>query len=136
MSCNTPITRGVFDSTTLQTVAANGTINFPDVTSTGTCNTAASGVFTLRRAGTYIVHVNVTVTPTAAGVQEIQLIRNGSPVPGAHALETVAAAGDSASMAFTALVSVTNNASTTLFVRSVPATSIRVANITIEPVNY
>lgn len=135
MSCNTPILRAVFDSATVQAVAANGIINMPDVTSTGTCNTSASGVITLRRAGTYIVHFNATTVATAAGAQEIQMLRNGTPVPGAHALETSAAVGDNASLAFTALVSVSNGSATTLSFRSVPATSIRVANVTIEMVD-
>lgn len=135
MSCNTPILRGVFDSTTLQNVVANGNINFPDVTSTGTCNSISGGVVTLRTPGTYIVHFNATVSATAIGAQEIQMIRNGSPVPGAHAIETAAAASDLASLAFTALVTVVDGNATTISFRSTTAVNIRVANVTIEKVN-
>lgn len=135
MSCNSPILRAVFDSTTLQAVAANGTINMPDVTNNTTCNAISGGVVTLNRAGTYIVHFNATVSATAAGAQEIQMLRNGSPVPGAHAIETAAAAGDLASMAFTALVTVQSGNTTTLSFRAANAMNIRIANVTIEKVN-
>lgn len=135
MACNTPILRGVFDSTTLQAVAANGLINFTDFTSNAQCNTGTGSTITLRNPGTYIVHFNATVSATAAGAQEIQMLRNGSPVAGAHAIETAAAAGDLASMAFTALVTVTNGTPTTIGFRATNAMNIRVANVTIEEVH-
>lgn len=134
MSCNTPILRGVFDSTTLQAVAAQGSIQFAEYTSNAQCNSGTGGVITLRNPGTYIVHFNATVSATAAGAQELQLVRNGSLVPGAHAIETAAAAGDLASLAFTALVTVTRGNATTLSVRALNAMNIRIANITIEEV--
>lgn len=135
MACNTPILRGVFDSTTLQAVAADGVINFTNFTSNARCNTGEGGVITLRNPGTYIVHFNAVVSATAAGAQEIQMLRNGSPVAGAHAIETAAAVGDLASEAFTALVSVTRGTPTTIGFRAANAMNIRVANVTIEEVN-
>lgn len=131
MSCNTSAIRTVFDSPTVQAVAANGIINMPEVTTTGRCLSSASGVTTIRKNGTYHVDVNVTTVATAAGVEEVQLYRNGSPIPGAHALGTAAAVGDNVPMAFSALVSV-DNAPVTLDIRSTPATSVRVANVTIK----
>lgn len=133
MSCNTPIFRAVFDSATLQNVAANGIINLPEVTTTSAnCVNASGGVVTIRKPGTYMVHVNVTVSAAAAGAQEIQLLRNGTPVAGAHALETAAAAADLASMAFAVPITVPQGSSTTLAIRTVPAANIRVANMSLE----
>lgn len=133
MSCNTPIFRGVFDSATLQNVAANGIINLPEITTTSSnCVSASGGVVTIRKPGTYMVHVNVTVSAAAAGEQEIQLLRNGTPVAGAHALETAAAVGDLASMAFAVPITVSCGSSTTLAIRTVPAANIRVANMSLE----
>ncbi len=135
MSCKTPILRAVFDSATLQAVAANGTINFTQVTSNTNCATLNGGTISLRTPGDYEVHFNVTTSAAAAGVEEIQMYRNGSPELGAHALETTATAADLASMSFTALVSVECCGNTSISFRSVPATNIRVANVTIEKVD-
>ena len=68
----------------------------------------------------------------AVGTEEIQMYRNGSPVAGAHALATTAAAADLSALAFTALVTVTRGSNTVIDFRSIPATNIRVANVTIE----
>lgn len=135
MSCNTPIIRTVFDSTTLQTVAANGIINMPDVTSNRECLSANGGVITIRTPGNYIVHFNATISATAAGAQEIQMLRNGSPVPGAHAIETAAAVGDLASVAFAFPITVTKGTTTTISFRAANAMSIRIANVVVEQVN-
>lgn len=134
MSCNTPILRGVFDSTTLQAVAAQANIQFAEFTSNSQCNSGTGGVITLRNPGTYIVHFNATISATAAGAQEVQLVRNGSLVPGAHAIETAAAAGDLASVAFATPITVTSGNATTLSIRSLNAMNIRIANIAIEEV--
>lgn len=135
MSCNTPIIRTVFDSTTLQTVAANGIINMPDVTSNRECLSSTGGVITIRTPGNYIVHFNATISATAAGAQEIQMIRNGSPVPGAHAIETAAAVGDLASVAFAFPITVTKGTTATISFRAANAMSIRIANAVVEQVN-
>lgn len=128
MACNTPVFRAVFDSTTLQAVEANGLINFTEFTSNAKCNTGSGATITLRNPGTYIVHFNATVSATAAGAQEIQMLRNGSPVAGAHAIETAAAVGDLASMAFATPITVTNGNPTTISFRATNATNIRIAN--------
>lgn len=136
MSCKTPIFRGVFDSATVQTVAADGLILFNSTTSNECCqNWYNEGTITIRQNGTYEIHFNATVAATVAGTQEIQMYRNGNPVPGAHGLETAAAVGDFANIAFTGLVTVDCCCGDTISFRCPEATSIRVANVTLEAVN-
>lgn len=131
MSCKTPILRAVFDSTTLQAVAANGVINLPEVVSNSCCATASGGTINLREKGTYEIHWNVTVSAAAAGTENIQLFANGNPVPGSHALATAAAVGNLIPMAATGVTTVDCCGNTALTLRSVPATNIRVANVTL-----
>lgn len=136
MSCKTPILRAVFDNPTAQTVAADGLIQLPNVTTNECCSSPVNGgTITIRQAGTYEVHFNATVEATATGTQEIQMYRNGSPVPGAHGLETAAAVGDFANIAFTGLITVDCCCGDTISFRCPTATSIRVANVTLEAVN-
>lgn len=133
MSCKV-IAHAVFDSATVQTVAAGGVVNLPEVTKNTRCVTVTGGAMAVRGGGTYNVHVNVTATATAAGAQEFQLYRNGTPVPGAHAIATAAAVGDNVAVAFDAPISVECCGSTTIDLRSATATSIRIASITLEQV--
>lgn len=130
MSCNRAIARGSFDSPTAQDVAAGGTFQFQNATAT--CRDVAfnGGDIAIRKPGTYLVIFNATTAAAAAGVEEIQMFRDGNSVPGAHALETAAAAGDMSSMAFSTLVTV-ECCTANLSFRSVPATSVRVANVVI-----
>lgn len=132
MSCNNAALRAVFDSATLQDVAAGGTINLPEVTSNSCCATANGGTVTIKESGNYDVAWNLTAVATAAGVIEAQLYRNGSPVPGAHAFETAAATGDYVSMSASTLVSVDCCCGDTLSLRVPNATSVRVASIIVE----
>lgn len=125
----------MFDSPTVQAVDANGTIDLPEVTSNSRCATENGGTIALREKGTYEVHFNVTAIATAVGPVEIQMYRNGSPVPGAHAIAQAAAVGDNVNMAFTGLVTVECCGSDTISFRAITATSIRVANVTLEKVN-
>lgn len=132
MSCNKALARGSFDSPTVQDVAANGAIQFANTTTT--CRDSISfngGEVTIRKSGTYLVDFNATTVATAAGVEEIQMFRNGNAVPGAHARETAAAVGDSSSLAFATLVTVECGSPVTLSFRSVPATSVSIANVVI-----
>lgn len=104
----------------------NGTTN-----TTTTCRDIAfnGDDIAIRKPGTYLAAFNATTAATAAGVEEIQMFRDGNSVPGSHALET-AAAGDMSSMAFSTLVTV-ECCMANLSFRSVPATTIRVANVVI-----
>lgn len=129
MSCNRAMARGSFDSPTAQDVAAGGTVQFQNATAT--CRDVAfnGSDIAIRKPGTYLVIFNATTAAAAAGVEEIQMFRDGNSVPGAHALET-AAAGDLSSMAFSTLVTV-ECCTANLSFRSVPATTVRVANVVI-----
>lgn len=137
MSCKTPIFRAVFDSTTVQNVAADGLIQFPNVTSNECCNEnqVNAGTITLTTNGTYEIHFNASLVATAAGTQEVQMYRNGSPVPGAHAIATAAAIGDTVALGFTALVTVNCCCGDTISFRCPTATSVRIANVTFETIH-
>lgn len=135
MSCKTPILRAVFDSPTVQAVDADGIINLPEVTSNTECATSTGGTITLRTPGTYEIHLNVTAVATAAGAVEVQMFRNGTAVPGAHAIGTAAAVGDNVPLSFTGLATIECCGSESISFHAVTATSIRVANATIEEVN-
>lgn len=134
MGCNEALARFTFDSATVEAVAALGTIQYSSGTKNSKCITENAGNITLNRKGDYKVTVNVTTIATAAGVEEIQLYRNGTAVPGAHALETAAAVGDATSMSFSTFITVDCCGGLQLSVRSTPATSVRIANITIEQI--
>ena len=88
-----------FDNATVQEVAANGTIQLPLSTDNTSCIESNGGDVTIRGAGTYAISVNVTTIATAAGIEEIQLYRDGTSIPGAHAQQSAAAVGDASSMA-------------------------------------
>lgn len=136
MSCKTPIFRAVYDSAAVQPVAADGLILFNSTTSNQCCKDMYNeGTITIKQSGTYEIHFNATLAATAAGTQEVQMYRNGNPVPGAHGLETAAAIGDFANIAFTALVTVDCCCGDTISFRCPEATSIRVANVTLEEVH-
>lgn len=135
MSCKTPILRAVFDSATLQAVAANGVINLPEVTSNSRCVTVSGGTINIRETGTYEVHWNVTTSAAAAGTENVQLFANGNPVPGSHALATAAAAANLVPLAATGVTTIDCCGNTALTLRSVPATNVRVANITLYKID-
>lgn len=134
MSCKTPIFRAVYDSPTLQAVDADGTIVFADATSNTGCISQNNGTISIRQAGNYKFSFNVTFQPTAAGPVEVQLYRNGSPVPGAHAIDVAAAAADNVSLAASAVASVECCNTDTFSLRVVQAGNVRIANIIIEGV--
>jgi len=140
MSCK-KIARGVFDSPTPAGVMQNGALPLVSFTTTTRCIANQNGEVTIENGGDYTVAVNVTLEALAAGVHEVQLYRNGSPVPGAHALETVAAVGDMASFAFDAPITVGCCGDTILTTRLLapapaaagdPAANVRVHAMTIE----
>lgn len=140
MSCKN-IARGVFDSPTPAGVTKNGIIPLTSFNSTTNCIRNQNGEVTVNDGGNYIVAVNVTLAALAAGVHEVQLFRNGSPVPGAHAFETIAAIGDLANFAFDAPITVDCCGDTILSARLLapapaaagdPAANVRVHAMTIE----
>lgn len=133
--CKTAILRALFDNPTVQTVEAGGIIQLPDVTSNECCQAPVTGgVVSIRRDGTYEVHFNATLVATVAGPVEVQMYRNGTPVPGAHALGTAAAVGDNVPLSFTALTTVDCCCAQSIDFRCIDATTVRVANVTLEAV--
>lgn len=131
MACNNKLARGTFDSATVAAVGANGILPATSFTTNTKCIENDNGVITIRGGGTYEVMVNVTTIATAIGVEEVQLYRNGTPIPGAHAQGTAAAVGDAVPMSFSTPVTVECCGATTLTVRSTPATSLRIYQINI-----
>ena len=134
MGCKT-IGRFVYDNATASAVAANGNLPLPTSTVSTNCISCDGSNITINRSGVYEVLANFTFTATVAGAQETQMYRNGNAVPGAHALDTVAAVGNNVSQAFHAIVTVPKNAPTaTLNFKSANATSVRVANVIVVKV--
>lgn len=140
MSCKN-IARGVFDSPTAVGVTQNGNLPITSFVTNTNCISNQNGEVTIQKGGNYIVAVNVTIAALAAGVHEIQLFRNGSPIPGAHALETIAAVGDFASVAFDVPITTNCCGQTILTTRLLapapaaagdPAANVRVHAMTIE----
>lgn len=122
----------------VQTVAANGFVNFPSnnlLTGMAIGHVAGSTSVNLIR-GLYLVTLNADLTPTAAGDIGLQLVRNGVAVPGAEATVT-AATGDTYNIGFTTLVRVLPsccvvNNNTTLQVQATAAGTI--SNISLSVV--
>lgn len=136
MSNKTSILRAVFDNPTVQNVDAGGIIQFPDVTVNECCITPVNGgIITLRnnsKCNTNVdVQFNCTLVATAAGAVEVQMYRNGAPVPGAHALGTAAAIGDNIPLSFSTVITA-DCCNETIDFRCINATSVRVANAILE----
>lgn len=132
MSCKTAILRAVFDSATVQEVAAGGVINLPEVTSNTRCATATGGTISIREPGDYEVAFNATLVATAVGPVEVQMYRNGSPVPGAHAIGQAAAVGDNVPLAFNGVITVECCGNESISFRAVTASTVRIANAVVE----
>lgn len=133
MGCRT-LGRFVFDSPTVVAVNADGNIPVTNATVTTDCLESDGFNITINKCGTYLVCVNLTHLANTAGTIETQLFRNGMAIPGAHALDIEAAAGNNVSQAFNALITVPRSGGTVLNVRALTATSIRVANVLVVKV--
>jgi hypothetical protein len=72
---------------TNQVVAANSTISTP-ITSIEGCGIKFNNAATITRAGTYLVNISANALATTAGDLSLQLVNNGSNVPGAIAVAT------------------------------------------------
>lgn len=75
----------------------------------------------------YLVLASATLEAEEAGTIEVQLHRNGNPVPGAHAYATALEEGDLHALAFSAVVSVPKCGQATISLRSVGAVGVTVA---------
>lgn len=133
MGCRT-LGRFVFDSPTVAVVNANNNIPVTNATVTTDCLESDGFNITINKCGTYLVCVNLTHSADVAGIIETQLFRNGMAIPGAHALDSAADAGNNLSQAFSALITVPRSGGTVLNVRALTTTSIRVANVLVVKV--
>ena len=134
MGCKT-LARFNFDNATVATLAENGNVQFSSGTISNDCVSYDGSNITINRSGVYLILFNATFVATATGTVESQMYRNGNAVPGAHAIDTVAAVGDFVSQAYHALVTVPRNGSDTVInFRTPTATSERIANAIIVKV--
>lgn len=86
-------------------VAVNGVIPLGTIVRRYGCNCNLNGNgIAINGQGYYDVDVSVEAAPTAAGTVTVQLLKDGVAVPGATAAATVAAAADTATLAFPATV--------------------------------
>lgn len=99
-----------------QLVAINGVLSLGSVIRRFGCNSCgkpiidlAGNAITLDGSGYYDVDVSAVITPTAAGTVTLTLYQDGTPVPGATASATVAAAATTVTLPIDALVRVFNN---------------------------
>lgn len=122
------IGRFVFDSSTVQAVDAGGNLPLPTATVAGDLISDGETV-TINQAGVYLVLASATLEAEEAGTIEVQLHRNGNPVPGAHAYATAAAAGDYAPVAFSTVVSIPRCGQATVSIRAVEAVDVAVAEL-------
>lgn len=100
-----------------QLAAINGVLSLGSVVRRFGCNDCgnpiidlAGNAITLNGSGYYDVDVSAVITPTAAGTVTLTLYQDGTPVPGATASATVAAAATTVTLPIDALVRVFNNA--------------------------
>lgn len=129
------IGRFTFDNASSVAVAADSSIPFPNVTVSTPCISCDGSTITINRSGAYLVQASFTFAAAAAGTVETQMIRNGNPVSGAHAISTVGAIGDLAPQAFSTIITVPRNAPiSTLSFKAVSATNVRVADVTVVKV--
>lgn len=127
------IGRFVYDSATAQSVDAGSNLPLPTATVAGDLTSDGETV-TINQAGVYLVLASATLDAQEAGTIEVQLHRNGNPVPGAHAYATAAAEDDYAPIAFSAVVSIPRCGQATVSVRAVEAVDVVVAEVIVMKV--
>ena len=90
--CNYKSIERTFNNTSQPFVATGTTLNLLGVKATDTGVSICSSVnnFSINCTGTYHICADVTAEPTGAGDLEIQLYRNGVPLPCAICTQTVA----------------------------------------------
>jgi len=78
-----------------QAVSENGIITLGSILRRFGCNLRLNGnAIEAEGEGYYTLDCDVTVEPTAAGIVEVALYANGTPIPGATATGSVSAAED------------------------------------------
>lgn len=129
------IGRFTYDSATPVAVAANANVPLPTAAVSTPCVSCDGSTITINRSGAYLIQANFTFSAAAAGTVETQMVRNGNPVAGAHALSTTGAVGDLAPQAFATVITVPKNAPmSTLGFKALSATNVRVANVIVVKV--
>lgn len=102
MSCKSAIYTA---NTTATAVAVNGIIPLGETIRRFGTNLSQSGnTITARGRGYFDVNVSASAEATAAGDVTVSLLADGSPVPGATATESAAAAGDIVNLAFPGMI--------------------------------
>ena len=102
MSCKSAIYTA---NTTATAVSVNGIIPLGETIRRFGTNLSQSGnTITAQGRGYYDVNVSVSAEATAAGDVTVSLLADGSPVPGATATESAAAAGDIVNLAFPGMI--------------------------------
>ena len=102
MSCKSAIYTA---NTTATAVSVNGIIPLGETIRRFGTNLSQSGnTITAQGRGYYDANVSVSAEATAAGDVTVSLLADGSPVPGATATESAAAAGDIVNLAFPGMI--------------------------------
>ena len=92
-----------------QTVEVDGAYVFDTnriVTGCTVGHVPGTTTLTLTKPGYYYITFNTTFTTETTGIATVELRNGGVAVPGATGAETIATAGDTASIAFSAIVKV------------------------------
>ena len=92
--------------TTPVQVTADTAVPLGDVVRKAGCDIAARGTYIAERVqGYYLVFVNAIFAPTASGTVTMQLMENGTAIPGAATTDVVGAANESSEFTLAGIVS-------------------------------
>lgn len=126
------IGRFVYDSSSATSLAVNDSVSgLSSTVSNRFINCDGTNIM-IYKPGTYQVLVNLTLEATAASTVETQIYRNNAVVAGAHAVSTATAIGDFITQSYSTVISVSCGAPTTINVKALTATNLRIANIIIN----
>ena len=91
--------------TTTTPVAANGIIPLGSTIRRFGCNVAQDGnTITITGQGYFLINVSATVAPVAIGNVSVTMLKDGVPVTGATATDSVSTANNSVALPITAIV--------------------------------
>lgn len=134
MSCKSAIYTAMTAPTA---VAVGGTIPLGTVIRRFGCNCQLSGNgITVDGPGYYEVNASVTLLATAAGDVTVTMYKDGVPVPGATATETLSAIGNSANLNIASMVRLQccDSASTLTFVLTGTANTVSNVGLVVKKV--
>lgn len=134
MGCKT-IGRFTYDNATAALIEENGPVPLPNQTVSTNCIKCDGENIMVNTGGAYIINANFTFVGTAVGQVETQLYRNGNPIPGAHAIDSIAAVGDDVTQSINTVITVSPRVpQATVNFRVADATSLRIANVIVTKV--